>query len=175
MVEDRRQVGTQGLADATAMNRRELLKAMMAGGVMTAAGLWMPGQKLISIPSGKRFSGHAIEMPVDTATLWIEDIKDTDFVRVYARHFDEKTGEMIEDIREINVKDRPECELMIDVPMHGEDEREVEIQTIRARPGDMYARYVTPGVSGSQYEKQAIIQHSSMIEYNPTFFEDLDG
>jgi len=34
------------------MNRRELLKALAAGGVMTAAGLWMPGQKLISIPDG---------------------------------------------------------------------------------------------------------------------------
>jgi hypothetical protein len=32
------------------MNRRELLCALAAGGVMTAAGLWMPGQKLISIP-----------------------------------------------------------------------------------------------------------------------------
>ena len=28
------------------MNRRELLKALAAGGVMTAAGLWMPGQKV---------------------------------------------------------------------------------------------------------------------------------
>lgn len=37
------------------MNRRQLLKALAAGGVMTAAGLWMPGQKLISIPSGKVF------------------------------------------------------------------------------------------------------------------------
>ena len=32
------------------MNRRELLKALAAGGVITAAGLWMPGSKLISIP-----------------------------------------------------------------------------------------------------------------------------
>ena len=40
------------------MNRRDLLKAMMAGGVMTAAGLWMPGQKLISIPSGKVFGNE---------------------------------------------------------------------------------------------------------------------
>jgi hypothetical protein len=31
------------------VNRRELLGAIAAGGVMTAAGLWMPGQKLISI------------------------------------------------------------------------------------------------------------------------------
>ena len=32
------------------MNRRQLLKALAAGGVLTASGLWMPGQKLISIP-----------------------------------------------------------------------------------------------------------------------------
>jgi hypothetical protein len=38
------------------MNRRELLCALAAGGVMTAAGLWMPGQKLISIPSGRIYS-----------------------------------------------------------------------------------------------------------------------
>jgi len=40
------------------MNRRDLLKGLMAGGVMTAAGLWMPGQKLISIPSGKVFGNE---------------------------------------------------------------------------------------------------------------------
>ncbi len=33
------------------MNRRELLACLVAGGVITAAGLWMPGQRLISIPS----------------------------------------------------------------------------------------------------------------------------
>ena len=39
------------------MNRRNLLKALAAGGVLTASGLWMPGQKVISIPSGKVFRG----------------------------------------------------------------------------------------------------------------------
>jgi len=42
------------------MNRRDLLKGLMAGGVMTAAGLWIPGQKMISIPSGKQFYGPSI-------------------------------------------------------------------------------------------------------------------
>jgi hypothetical protein len=37
------------------MNRREFLKRLAAGGVVTAAGLWMPGEKLISIPSRKIF------------------------------------------------------------------------------------------------------------------------
>lgn len=39
------------------MNRRKFLAFLAAGGVVTAAGLWMPGQKLISIPriiSGNR-------------------------------------------------------------------------------------------------------------------------
>ena len=41
------------------MNRRKFLAFIAAGGVVTATGLWMPGQKLISIPSGKRFdSGY---------------------------------------------------------------------------------------------------------------------
>ncbi len=34
----------------SALSRRQFMAAMMAGGVMTAAGLWMPGTKLISIP-----------------------------------------------------------------------------------------------------------------------------
>jgi hypothetical protein len=36
------------------MNRRKFLAFLAAGGVVTATGLWLPGQKLISIPSGKR-------------------------------------------------------------------------------------------------------------------------
>lgn len=37
------------------MNRREFVAMMLAGGVVTAAGIWMPGDKLISIPSRKIF------------------------------------------------------------------------------------------------------------------------
>ncbi len=32
------------------ITRRELLACLMAGGCVTAAGLWWPGEKLISIP-----------------------------------------------------------------------------------------------------------------------------
>jgi len=32
------------------MNRRELLKGLAAGGIFVAGELWIPGQKLISIP-----------------------------------------------------------------------------------------------------------------------------
>ena len=35
------------------MNRRKFLQFLAAGGVVTAAGLWMPGQKLISIPNAR--------------------------------------------------------------------------------------------------------------------------
>jgi len=41
------------------MNRRELLKGLMAGGVIVAGELWIPGQKLISIPS-KQFWGPPV-------------------------------------------------------------------------------------------------------------------
>ena len=37
------------------MNRRQFMAAMLAGGVLTASGLWMPGEKTISIPSHKYF------------------------------------------------------------------------------------------------------------------------
>ncbi len=37
------------------MNRREFVAMLMAGAVVTAAGIWMPGDKLISIPSRKIF------------------------------------------------------------------------------------------------------------------------
>jgi hypothetical protein len=50
------EIGSEGIASAsvsTKLTRRQFLAAMMAGGVMTAAGLWMPGEKLISIPSRK--------------------------------------------------------------------------------------------------------------------------
>ena len=37
-------------------NRREFFAAMAAGMVVTAEGLWMPGEKLISIPSHRYFA-----------------------------------------------------------------------------------------------------------------------
>lgn len=40
------------------MNRRQFMQALMAGAVVTAEGLWMPGAKTISIPSGKVFTGQ---------------------------------------------------------------------------------------------------------------------
>ncbi len=36
-------------------NRREFMAVLMAGGVVTVAGLWLPGEKLISIPSHRYF------------------------------------------------------------------------------------------------------------------------
>ena len=37
------------------MNRRKFLAFLAAGGVVTATGLWLPGQKLISIPKKPLF------------------------------------------------------------------------------------------------------------------------
>ena len=47
-------------------SRREFLAAMMAGGAVVAGELWIPGQKLISIPSRKIF------IPEGTLA-WMED------------------------------------------------------------------------------------------------------
>ena len=38
------------MINLTNLSRREFIAALMAGGVITAQGLWMPGTKLISIP-----------------------------------------------------------------------------------------------------------------------------
>ncbi len=40
------------------MNRRQLLQGLMAGGIIIAGELWIPGQKLISIPSGQVFGNE---------------------------------------------------------------------------------------------------------------------
>ncbi len=46
------------------MNRRELLKALSMGAVVTASGLWWPGEKLISIP--KKIAAHSNMQPFFT-------------------------------------------------------------------------------------------------------------
>ena len=38
------------MLDPKKLSRRQFLSALAAGGVVTASGLWMPGEKLISIP-----------------------------------------------------------------------------------------------------------------------------
>ena len=43
------------------MNRRELLKALSAGAVITTSGLWFPGQKLISIPKKRIIQATGID------------------------------------------------------------------------------------------------------------------
>ena len=49
------------------MNRRKFLAFLAAGGVVTATGLWLPGQKLISIPKKPLFSELLTE-------LWSDEI-----------------------------------------------------------------------------------------------------
>ena len=54
------------------MNRRQFVAAMLAGGVLTASGLWLPGEKMISIPS------HTYFLPKG-ALAWFDG--DTAYVR----------------------------------------------------------------------------------------------
>ena len=48
------------------MDRRTFLAAMAAGAIVTAEGLWIPGQKLISIPKRFDLSPESLE------EIWIE-------------------------------------------------------------------------------------------------------
>ena len=50
------------------MNRRKFLAFLAAGGVVTAEGLWMPGQKLISIPKRKFFNIQWLDHPAKFGT-----------------------------------------------------------------------------------------------------------
>ena len=63
------------------MNRRELLKAPSMGAVVTASGLWFPGEKLISIP--KIVTGNRL-MTIDEITR--------EMLLLYKQHFDHVTG-----------------------------------------------------------------------------------
>lgn len=58
----------------------------MAGGVMTAAGLWMPGEKLISIPSRKVFVPAASLAYLDGSIAHV--YADGRWREIDTRHFD---------------------------------------------------------------------------------------
>ena len=49
------------------MNRRDLLKGLAAGGIFVAGELWIPGQKLISIPKPIDYSGKICFIETFTA------------------------------------------------------------------------------------------------------------
>lgn len=68
------------------MNRREFMAMLAAGGVMTAAGIWMPGEKVISIPSRKIFvpAGGLAWLEGEIACLY----RDGEIQRVDTRKFD---------------------------------------------------------------------------------------
>jgi hypothetical protein len=52
------------------MNRRKFLAAMAAGAVVTAEGLWIPGQKLISIPRPPKFFVGDVLSTNDFGRTW---------------------------------------------------------------------------------------------------------
>ncbi len=57
----------------SALSRREFIAAMMAGGVMTAAGMWWPGTKLISIPKSPRMEFISAPWPHGIAAVIYND------------------------------------------------------------------------------------------------------
>ena len=74
------------------MNRRELLQGLMAGGMVIAGELIMPSTKLISIPSGKVFTGFPAQFMIHEGNIrWVGDENGTatvlefyDWVKKYA-------------------------------------------------------------------------------------------
>ncbi len=53
------------------LSRRHFMAAIAAGMVMTAEGLWMPGQKLISIPSKKIFIPPGRLAWMEDGVMWM--------------------------------------------------------------------------------------------------------
>ena len=53
------------------ISRRGFIAGMAAGMIMTAEGLWMPGQKLISIPSKKIFIPQGRLAWMEGDTMWM--------------------------------------------------------------------------------------------------------
>jgi len=53
------------------ISRRQFIGAMAAGAIVTAEGLWVPGQKLISIPSRKIFIPEGRLAWVEDGVTWM--------------------------------------------------------------------------------------------------------
>ena len=52
------------------MNRRELLACLAVGGIITATGLWMPGEKKIFLPPNKFFIEREVCHEAGSTALW---------------------------------------------------------------------------------------------------------
>jgi len=132
------------------MNRRQLLKGLMAGGVIVAGELWVPGKKLISIPSRKVFTGVDLALKGGVATIQIMETMPGDRLRVLV-HYDDGPDPV-----EYLIKEVMGDEVKIEVPLR--DEFKADVEVICARPGDLYSRFVTGEINASGLERQAIIQ-----------------
>lgn len=53
------------------LSRRQFIAAMAAGAVVTAEGLWLPGEKLISIPAKKIFIPEGRLAWVEDGVTWM--------------------------------------------------------------------------------------------------------
>lgn len=78
------------------MNRRELLKGLMAGGMIVAGELWIPGQKLISIPSGTVFQ-HQQFMIHEGNIRWVGGENGTATVLEFYDWVKKFAGDMLDD------------------------------------------------------------------------------
>ena len=69
------------------MDRRKFLAAMAAGAVVTAEGLWVPGQKLISIPSHATFTERDLEWAIEQLAKSILETRVNVAANFYNRAF----------------------------------------------------------------------------------------
>jgi hypothetical protein len=149
------------MADANGgrMNRRELLKGLMAGGVIVAGELWMPGSKLISIPNGKVFTGVDLALKNEVSTIQIMDTMPGDRVRVLV-HYDDGPDPV-----EYIVRNVIGNEVKIEVPLRNQFKADAEV--IVAKPGDVFSRFVTGEMGPSALERNAFFTVQPSVGCRP--------
>ena len=131
----------------------------MAGGVIVAGELWIPGNKLISIPTGKVFTGVDLALKGEVATIQVMEVMPGDRVRVLVNYDDGP------DPVEYIVGEVMGNEVKIEVPLR--DEFKADVEVIHVRPGDLYTRFVTGEMNPSGLEHQAIIQANKSVGCRP--------
>lgn len=154
------------------MNRRDLLKGLMAGGVIVAGDLWIPGQKMISIPSGRVFTGVDLALSEGVCTVQICEALPGDMVRVVrvVAHYEDGPDPV-----EYMVRNAMGSDISIRVPMRGQES--VDCEVIHARVGDLYSRFVNLNSQSSALQRQAYIPPNGlppeMFKRKEYVFEDL--
>jgi hypothetical protein len=87
------------------MNRRQFFAGLAAGGIVVAGDLWIPGQKLISIPKKKVFDNFQVfidpALPPNTVSLTVTGTMSGD--RIYIAPLGATEEEILNDIASSNV------------------------------------------------------------------------